>query len=101
MTLSKLLGVRVSLTDLHFLCPFDMEEWAHQLGCSLNYESVDQDWGHGTRLCIDLEKRLRLALAEKGLDADVPGFIKWLERTLPYKAETNFSGATVIYKLIF
>lgn len=101
MALKTLLDVPMSLTDLHYICPFDMEEWARELGCSLNYESVDQDWGHGERLIIDYKKRLKNALADKGLDADVPSFIEWLEKTLHYRVDTNSSGATVIYKLIF
>jgi 2-polyprenyl-3-methyl-5-hydroxy-6-metoxy-1,4-benzoquinol methylase len=101
MALKTLLDVPMSLTDLHYICPFDMQEWAHELGCFLEYESVDQDWGHGKRLCIDFEKRLKNALRDKGLKADVPAFIEWLEKTLPYRADTHSSGATVIYKLIF
>lgn len=101
MALKTLLAVPMSLTDLHYICPFDMEEWAKELGCRLNYESVDQDWGHGKRLCVDFEKRLNNALADRGLKADVPNFIEWLEKTLNYRAYTDFSGATIIYKLIF
>ena len=101
MALATLLDVPMSLTDLHYICPFDMEGWATELGGELHYESVDQDWGHGKRLCVDFEKRLKNALSDKGLRADVPSFIAWLEKTLPYRADTHFSGATVIYKLIF
>lgn len=101
MALQKLLDVPMSLTDLHFICPFDMEEWASELGGKLNYESVDQDWGHGQRLLTDYKKRLKNALEDKGLKADVPSFIKWLEKTLDYRVDTGFSGATIIYKLTF
>ena len=31
MTLQLLLDVPMSLTDLHFICPFDMERWAEEL----------------------------------------------------------------------
>jgi SAM-dependent methyltransferase len=101
MALQLLLDVPMSLTDLHFICPFDMKEWAQELGCGLEYRSVDQDWGHGQLLLTDYEKRLKNALKDRGLEADVPNYLSWLRKTLPYRNYTESSGATIVYNLIF
>ncbi len=101
MAFQLLLDVPMSLTDIHYICPFDMKEWADELGGELSYESVDQDWGHGQRLLNDYEKRLKNALNDSGVSADVPKFIEWLRKTLPYRNYTADSGATIVYNIIF
>lgn len=104
MTLHLLFDIKISLSDLHFLFPYDFEEWAKQLNTKLSYISVDQDWGHGDRLIIDFNKRLRNAFKDKGITgitADIDKYLKWLSKTLKYTAYTNFSGATIIYQLEF
>lgn len=101
MTLQLLFDVPMSLSDLHFLCPFDYQDFAAALGAELSYASVDQDWGHGARLIEDFDTRLRSALSDKGLEGDVDRLLRWLERTLDYTAPTESSGANVIYELRF
>jgi 2-polyprenyl-3-methyl-5-hydroxy-6-metoxy-1,4-benzoquinol methylase len=101
MTLQMLFDIPMSLSDLHFLCPFDYEDYAKTLGAKVAYKSVDQDWGHGARTIEDFDKRLRNALRDKGMEGDVDRLLKWLERTLDYTAPTEFSGANVIYDLEF
>lgn len=101
MTLHLLFDIKVSLTDLHFLFPYDFEEWAKQLNAKLSYISVDQDWGHGDRLIIDFNKRLRNAFRDKGITADIDKYLKWLSKTLKYTTYTDFSGANIIYQLEF
>lgn len=101
MAIQELFGVPMSLTDLHQISPFDMEEWARNMDATLSWLSVDQDWGHGERLLADFEKRLPKAISDIGLSADVPKFMKWLERTVPYGLSGENSGATIIYTLEF
>ena len=101
MALHLLLGVPMSLTDLHFISPFDMSEWAKELGAQMDYVSVDQDWGHGQRLIADFEKRLPNALSDKGLVGDVNRYLDWLRKTLDYQSYNDFSGATIVYNLQF
>jgi len=101
MTLQMLFDIPMSLSDLHFLCPFDYEDYAKSLGAELSYTSVDQDWGHGPRLIEDFDNRLRNALRDKGMEGDVDRLLRWLERTLDYTASTDFSGANLIYDLQF
>jgi SAM-dependent methyltransferase len=101
MALQLLLDVPMSLSDVHFLSPFDLEAFSQQLGATLSYTSTDQDWGHGERLLVDFNKRLRNAFRDRGMEADVDRLLAWLEQTLPYTNYTQFSGATVVYQLHF
>jgi SAM-dependent methyltransferase len=100
MTLKLLLNVPMSLSDLHFLCPFDFEVFATEHGCELEMKSSDLDWGGGERLLIDFRKRLPNALRDAGLDTSgVDRFLTWLARALPYQPPHEHAGANMVYKL--
>lgn len=96
MALQYLFDFEMSLADLHFILPSEMEAWAEKLGYDIEYKSVDQDWGHGERLIEDFKKRLPKAI---NIEADIPKFMAWLEKTLPYQNYTESSGATIVYNL--
>ena len=101
MALQLLFDVPMSLSGRHFLCPFDFEEFAKKLGAQMDYLSVDQDWGHGERLIENFDRRLRNALCDRGLEADVDRFMDWLKRTIDHNAYAEFSGASVVYEFSF
>lgn len=101
MALQLLFDVPMSKSDVHFLCPFDFEEFSEKLGANLTYKSSDQDWGHGEKLIIDFKKRLVNALRDAGMKGNVERLMTWLNKTLPYKNYTDFSGAVIIYTLSF
>ena len=101
MTLQLLFEVPMSLSDLHFLCPFDYQDYADALGADLTWTSVDQDWGHGPRMIEDFDKRLRNALRDKDMEGNVDRLLQWLERTLEFAGPTDSSGANLIYELNF
>ena len=101
MALQLLLEVPMSLSDTHFLCPFDFEEYAKKLGAHLSYRSIDQDWGHGERLIVDFQKRLKNAFKDKGLDANTERFLNWLSKTVNYTTYSEFSGANIVYEFAF
>jgi len=93
--------VPMSLTDLHFLSPFDFEDFCKTHKYSLTYKSIDQDWGAGDRTIVDFRKRLPNALRDAGLRNDrVTMFLSWFERALAYHQSHDASGATVIYKIM-
>mgnify|MGYP007000376178 CR=1 len=80
-----LLDVPMSLSDLHFLCPFDFEEFCENNDYSLKFESTDQDWGAGKRTIIDFKKRLPNALKDAHLsDKNVEKFLMWFEKAVNY-----------------
>ena len=102
MALAKLFNVPMSLSDLHFLCPFDFEGFAVGLGARLSYESVDQDWGHGEKLIIDFRKRLVNALRDAGMDnSNVDVFLDWLGKTTGFATYSQRTGANIVYRLQF
>ena len=100
MTLKLLFDVPMSLTDIHFICPFDMQKYASEKGIGLEISSTDYDWAAGERLLIDFKKRLHNALRDANLPNDkVDRLLQWLAKATPYHLNDEFSGATVAYKL--
>lgn len=100
MTLQLLFDIPMSLTDLHFLCPFDFENFSMEKGYSIEFRSIDQERASGERLIIDFQKRLPNALKDAGMDnSKVDRLLDWLSQATPYQQRDEFSGATVAYKI--
>jgi SAM-dependent methyltransferase len=100
MTLQLLFDIPMSLTDLHFLCPFDFEEFALANNLNLEYHSVDHERGAGELAIVDLKKRLTNALSDAGYKNDeVDRLLNWFSKAAKYYKRENYSGATVIYKM--
>jgi len=100
MTLSKLFDVPMSLTDLHFICPFDMEKFCEENNYELDYSSIHQDWGAGDTLIRDFNKRLRNALQDADMDnSKVDDLLEWLHEATPYFDRNEATGAIVIYRI--
>lgn len=101
MTLQTLFDVPMSLTDIHFICPFNMQEYAAEQGLELEVRSTDFDWAAGERTIVDFNKRLRNALRDVNLPNErVDRLLEWLAKALPYHRHDEYSGATVAYKLM-
>lgn len=99
MTLQLLFDIPMSLTDLHFLCPFDFEKFAQKTGLPLEFRSTDQDRGKGKRLMLDFQKRLPNALKDAGLDnSKVDHLLEWLSQAAPFHQSDECSGATIAYR---
>ncbi|MBC8442881.1 MAG: class I SAM-dependent methyltransferase [Proteobacteria bacterium] len=100
MTLQKLFDIPMSLTDLHYICPFDMEEFCEEWDCGLEYESIHQDWGGGETMIRDFNKRLRNALRDANMDnSKVDDLLEWLDKAKEYFQPNNDTGAIVVYKI--
>tara|TARA_R110000824_G_scaffold66016_5_gene171552 strand:+ start:1160 stop:1918 length:759 start_codon:yes stop_codon:yes gene_type:complete len=100
MTLAKLFNVPMSLTDLHFICPFDMINFCDEHGYGLEYESIYQEWGCGKTMLIDLKKRLTNALRDANMNnTKVDSLLDWLSQASEFFTQDNDSGAIVIYKI--
>lgn len=97
MTLQLLLNAPMSLADIHFISPADMELWAEELGYNVDYHSVDKDWGGGDRMITDFVKRLPKVFSDMGIKADTQALLDWLDHNVDY-IETQ-EGATMIYQL--
>jgi SAM-dependent methyltransferase len=100
MALKLLLDVPMSLSDQHYLCPFDFEAFAEAENMKLTYESTHHAWGGGGLTITDFQKRLTNALRDAGIDnSRVDVFLAWLEKAVAYYRPESFSGATVGYRL--
>jgi len=100
MALQLLFDIPMSLTDLHFLCPFNFEEFCEINGYNLDLKSTDQDWGAGERTIIDFKKRLNNALKDANMKNDnIDKFLAWLQKAVQYFPTNEFSGATIAYKI--
>ena len=100
MTLQLLFQVPMSLTDIHFLCPFDFELFAEKNNYSIEIKSTDYDWAAGDRTIVDFEKRLPNALSDSGMNTNkVNNFLEWLAKAVFYFEHNDYSGTNVAYKL--
>lgn len=98
--LRLLFDVPMSLTDLHFICPGDMERLCAERGWGLSYQSCHHDWAAGETLIRDYRKRLHNALRDAGLDTSgVEKLLAWLQENREYYVPTAWSGANVCYEI--
>jgi 2-polyprenyl-3-methyl-5-hydroxy-6-metoxy-1,4-benzoquinol methylase len=100
MTLQSLFDIPMSLTDLHYLCPFDFKNFCETYDYKLTYISGYQDWGSGQTTINDFNKRLRNAIKDANMDnSKVDKLLNWLTKSLPYFQQTNDTGAMIAYKI--
>ena len=100
MTLALLLNVPMSLTDLHFLAPWQFEEFCKNNEYKLEMKSCDFSWGCGKLMIKDYKKRLHNALRDANLDnSNVPELLNWMEKAGRYYNIGEYSGATMAYKI--
>ena len=103
MTLATLFDIPMSLTDLHFLHPWDFWEFKEKWGYGLDIKCCDIDWGLGNRLIEDFKKRLPKALADGGFpgkEIQVQKLLNFLKNVQNWtEAEGPTAGATIAYKL--
>jgi 2-polyprenyl-3-methyl-5-hydroxy-6-metoxy-1,4-benzoquinol methylase len=101
MTLALTLDVPMSLTDKHFISPFDIRKWLKGTDFYLAKESYfDFDRANGEGLIVDMDKRLTNALNDKGLPSDkVPVMLEWLSNLVSQEQSTlkSMNGATALY----
>jgi len=99
MSLLMLLKVPMSLTDVHYLCPFDMEEYADKLGLKLSkWKTLRHSMGNGEQMVADMRKRLTNALRDAKLpNENVDRFMEWLKKASTYDNTLPHTGATGVY----
>jgi 2-polyprenyl-3-methyl-5-hydroxy-6-metoxy-1,4-benzoquinol methylase len=102
MSLALLLDVPMSLTDRHFISPFDIESWLEGTGMRLSHvKPFDYERANGSQMLVDMKKRLTNALRDADLPNDrVDNTLAWLEKVVEYEARTSpgrFGGANSLY----
>jgi 2-polyprenyl-3-methyl-5-hydroxy-6-metoxy-1,4-benzoquinol methylase len=102
MSLALLLDVPMSLTDRHFISPFDIEDWLEGTGMRLvQVQPFDYELANGRHMLVDMKKRLNNALHDAGLPNNkVNTTLAWLEKVAAHEARTSpgrFGGANALY----
>jgi len=97
-----MLGAVMSKTDLHFIDPWEVEQFCLKHSYKYQYDSIDYNWGEGDKMIEDLLKRIPLALKDGGITLDRIKFSKFITRlyALPYYTAPNrMGGAINIYRI--
>ena len=104
MTFELLLGVRMSIADLHQIDPFEISDvCAKNNLLILDMTSVDYDWGAGERTIIDFKKRFNSKIFQDKYQLkreNIDRFLKWFGVAITQmNDEKQISGANIIYKI--
>jgi 2-polyprenyl-3-methyl-5-hydroxy-6-metoxy-1,4-benzoquinol methylase len=105
MTLYKLFKVPMSLTDVHFIAPFDLQNWIKNTSLELVYfGSFDNDEANGEKMLTDMRKRLTNALRDANMDnSKVDDLISWLDSLVVFQKMTGrnlgLEGRNALYHL--
>ena len=108
MTLAVLLDVPMSLSDLHFVAPWDIERWSASVGLELeSWRTFRFDLAHGEAFMKGMTKRLTNALRDAGLEAPGPvskedrikALLTWMHRAARVSKPSEFDGAGALYRL--
>ena len=102
MTLALLLDVPMSLTDRHFISPFDIEGWLDDTPLRLaRVQTFDYDRANGSQMLVDMKKRLTNALRDANLPNDkVDTALEWLGKVVSMENRTTpgrFGGSNALY----
>lgn len=98
MTLQLLFDVPMSLTDKHFISPFDMQKWADDLDLGLTWKTFRYEQAVGEKMVFDMKKRLTNALSDAKMDNEnVDKLLEWLLAASPYEEPSKSNGAKGIY----
>jgi len=89
----------MSLTDRHFIGPWQMERWAEELRLDCKWRTFRYGQAHGPQMRQDMEKRLKNALRDAGMDgSQVVALLDWLEAVGRYQPEAEHNGAKALYR---
>ena len=102
MSLALLLDVPMSLTDRHFISPFDVEGWLVDTPMRLErVQPFDYERANGLPMLVDMKKRLINALRDANLPNDkVDRALDWLSKVVEYESRTTpgrFGGSNALY----
>lgn len=96
--LQMLLDVPMSLSDLHYLMPWDFD--AQLVEYSYTRQTIHHDWAAGQLLVTDFRRRLKNALRDAGIDnTKVDRFCTWLKQAVKNDPATGGEGAIQIHRI--
>jgi 2-polyprenyl-3-methyl-5-hydroxy-6-metoxy-1,4-benzoquinol methylase len=101
MTLALALDVPMSLTDKHFISPFDIREWLIGTGFELSEVTYfDYERANGELMLSDMDKRLKNALRDADLPVEgVPKLMEWLTNVVNHEPNSlqAINGSSALY----
>jgi len=101
MTLALALDVPMSLTDKHFISPFNIREWLLGTGFELSEVTYfDYERANGQLMLSDMDKRLNNALRDANLHTEgVPKLMEWLSNVVNHESESLevMNGSSALY----
>ena len=95
----------MSLTDLHYITPCDMEKWSIEENLKLIKQmSYDYDRANGERMITDMKKRLTNALSDAKFPTDIIDILldfckNFFEYQKKYPNDLNLEGFRKLYML--
>jgi 2-polyprenyl-3-methyl-5-hydroxy-6-metoxy-1,4-benzoquinol methylase len=101
MTLALALDVPMSLTDKHFISPFNIREYLIGTGFELSEVTYfDYERANGYLMLSDMDKRLNNALRDANLSTEgVPRLMEWLQNVVNHESESldGMNGSSALY----
>ena len=102
MSLALLLDVPMSLTDRHFISPFDVEGWLAETPMRLErVQPFDYERANGPQMLVDMKRRLTNALRDANLPNDkVDRALEWLGKVVEYENRITpgrLGGSNALY----
>ena len=101
MTLALGMNVPMSLTDKHFISPFDIRDWLLETDYKLlDTTYFDFDRANSQPMIIDMKKRLMNAFRDAELPNEgIPQLIDWLSKVVNEEQESlkSMNGSSALY----
>ena len=100
LALKELFDAKITLADIHYFTPTEFESWATDLEMALEWDNIEHDWGHGSKLITDFKKRLPSVLKDfKDVSPTrIDSFLSWLAVHVPtLERKQKMNGAVGFY----
>jgi len=98
-----MLGAVMSKTDLHFINPWEVQQFCDEKGYRLSYTSIEKSWASGPKMIEDLRQRIPLALRDGNIafkQDQLEKFLTWLESaSYGMRRHDSYDGAVIIYRI--
>lgn len=104
ITLAAMFQAPMSLTDKHFLHPWEFYEWSQEVGMEMVMSTCDLSWGNGPEMIEDLRDRLPKVMKDlqKKLGTTLPyrttDLLQFLKASSEFLEWDKGIGATAIYR---
>ena len=105
MALATMFNAPMSLTDKHFLHPWQFNEFAEVMGMKMRFITCEIDWGNGQKMMDDFKNRLPKVMRDlqKQLGHSIPyrttELLQFLKDSSDFLDHSQSIGAVAVYRL--